>query len=159
MFEKSMLNFNVEKEAKKLASELHNKWRESRKIMVGTAIDGQPKREERFKPVDPLNPDGPQIDIANTPFEQLPLVWQNENYLSAEVVMNDISHLKSNTLDLETEAQKVHEAWQNRHPEAIDEQAGSYDKLSVIEKDKDRLVVEEAVEGVSEDGYKIKLDK
>lgn len=160
MFEKPMTNFDVKKEALKLASELHNKWRNSRKIVEGLAIDGQPKREERFKLVDPQNPNGPQIDIANTPFEDLPAAWQNENYLSAEVVMKDISDLREPAiLNLENESEKVHIAWKNRHPEVIGEQAEDYDKLSILEKDKDRLVVEEAVEGMSEEGYQVKLDK
>ena len=104
MFERPMTNFDVKKEALKLASELHNKWRQSRKVIAGLASDGQPKREERFKPIDPQNPDGPQIDIANTPFEELPVAWQNENYLSAEVVMDDISKLtEPAVLNLESE--------------------------------------------------------
>ena len=152
-----MSNFDVKKEALRLASELHSEWRQSRRITEGLALDGLPKREEHFKPIDPQNPDGPQIDIANTPFEQLPVAWQNENYLSAEVVMKDISHLESDILGLELESQKVHVAWQNRHPEARGEQAEPYDKLSTLEKDKDRLVVEEAVEDATEDGYQIKL--
>jgi hypothetical protein len=160
MFEKPMINFDVKKEALKLAAELHSKWRESRKIVEGIASDGQSKREERFKPVDPQNPEGPQIDIANTPFEELPVAWQNENYLSAEVVMDDISKLtEPAVLNLESESEKVHNAWKSRHPEVAGEQADEYDRLSVIEKDKDRLVVEEAVEDVSEEGYEIKLDK
>lgn len=160
MFERFMINFDVKKEALKLASELHGKWRKSRKIVEGIAIDGQPKREERFKPVDPQNPDGPQIDIANTPFEDLSPAWQNENYLSAEVVMDDISKLtEPAVINLENESEKVHNAWKSRHPEVAGEQAEEYDKLSIVEKDKDRLVVEEAVEDVSEEGYQIKLDK
>ena len=155
-----MTDFDVTKEAQKLAATLHGKWRESRKIVEGIAIDGQLKREERFKPIDPQKPDGPQIDIANTPFEQLPLAWQNENYLSAEVVMTDISELAEPAiLNLESESEKVHIAWKNRHPEVIGEQAKNYDKLSTLEKDKDRLVVEEAVKELDEEAYKIKLDK
>ncbi|MFZ2310303.1 MAG: hypothetical protein WAW11_02055 [Patescibacteria group bacterium] len=155
-----MINFEIKKEALGLAAKLHNKWRQSRKVIEGLAIDGQPKREERFKPIDPQNPDGPQIDIANTPFKDLPAAWQNENYLSAEVVMDDISKLTEPAiLNLETESEKIHNAWKGRHPEATGEQADEYDKLSIEEKDKDRLVVEEAVEDVNEEGYEIKLDK
>lgn len=160
MFERPMTNFDVKKEAFKLAADLHSKWRASRKIVEGLAVDGQPKREERFKPADPQNPEGPQIDIANTPFEDLSAAWQNENYLSAEVVMDDISKLTEPAiLNLESESEKVHNAWKSRHPEAAGEQAEEYNKLSVSEKDKDRLVVEEAVEDVNEEGHEIKLDK
>lgn len=155
-----MPNFNVKQEALRLASELHNKWRQSRRITEGLAFDGLLKREEHFKPIDPQNPGGPQIDIANTPFEQLPVAWQNENYLSAEVVMKDISQLEEPAIvNLEDESQRVHVAWQNRHPEVIGEQAEPYDQLSIPEKDKDRLVVEKAVEDVAEEGYQIKLVK
>lgn len=159
MFERPMSNFNVKQEAQRLAAELHTKWRESRAIIEGSAVDELPKRVEHFKLSDPQDPNSALVDIANTPFEQLPVAWQDENYLSAEVVMKDISQLESDVLNLEDESQKVHVAWQNRHPEARGEQAESYDKLSTSEKDKDRLVVEEAVEDVAEEGYQIKLVK
>lgn len=154
-----MSNFDVKKEALCLASELHNKWRESRAVIEGSTVDGLPKRAEHFKLSDPQDPNSALVDIANTPFEQLPVAWQNENYLSAEVVMKDISQLELDVLNLEDESQRVHVAWQNRHPEARGEQTEPYDKLSISEKDKDRLVVEEAVEDVTEEGYQIKLVK
>ena len=74
--------------------------------------------------------------------------------------MDDISKLtEPAVLNLESESEKVHNAWKDRHPEAAGEQAEEYNQLSALEKDKDRLVVEEAVEDVSEEGYEIKLDK
>jgi len=157
-----MNKINLEKKSLHIAADLHNQWRLSRKIVEGTAIDGLPKREERFKPIDPEDPNGPQVDIANTPYNKLPPVWQNENYLASLDTLENISdnnEKNSGELDLEKTSTEVHNSWQKRHPQTSGEQAASYDNLSELEKNKDRVVVEEVVKNIDEAGYDFKLVK
>lgn len=157
---KDLPSIDIKKEALRYASELHNRWRASRKEIEGTAIDGLPKREERWKPIDPKNSDGPKVDIANTPFDQLPPAWQSENYLAAETeikIVDSLDKKLSGVVDLEEASAQTHVEWKKRNPWASGEQAGLYSDLSSTEKDKDRVVVEGAVEDISEQGHPIRL--
>jgi len=141
------------------AANLHDKWRNSRKKAEGTAVDGQPNREERWKPIDPENHDSPKADIANTPFDKLPPAWQKENLLSAECAMEDIDDLTQKTpeiVDLEETSARTHVKWKERNPWAEGEQSGLYSELSTEEKNKDREVIQGAVDSIKEQGHNIR---
>lgn len=145
------------------ASELHNEWRASRTEVTGElAKDRLPKREPRWKPVDPKNPDGPKVDIANTPYEELPPAWQAENRNASQAAMQAISDMISQhpdigMVDLEELAARTHVNWKERNREwAPEEQMALYIKLPPVEKEKDRKVVEAAVDHLAKQGMEIR---
>lgn len=152
--------FNTQENIVGYASLLHNKWRETRKEVGGTAKDGLPLREERKKLSDPDNQESEQIDIANLPFEDLPPAWQKENLLAAEKAMNDIQALSNNgvnsVVDLEEVSAKTHVTWKGRNPWAEGEQAGPYGEMSIAEKNKDREILLGAIGYLAEQGYTIR---
>ncbi len=163
------MNNNIDKEAETIifntpeningyAALLHNQWRSSRKQEAGLASDGLPKREERLKPVNLDDPDGPTIDIANTPFEDLSPDWQKENLAAAKKAMDDVQALAQHAgvVDLEESSAGTHVDWKKRSPWAEGEQAGPYSDLSFGEKEKDRGVISGALEYLQSQGYDIR---
>lgn len=145
--------------AQEVASMMHQEWRASRAIVKGQARDGEPKREERWKPVDPAQPNGPKIDIANTPFDKLPPAWQHENLLAAEAALSDEEALAGTAgfVDLEEASARTHVHWKDRNTWATGEQAGPYKDLSPAEKDKDRSIIERSTGLVAKEGVDVKL--
>jgi hypothetical protein len=91
-----------------------------------------------------------EVDIANTPYGQLPGDWQLENKLSAEFAVTAVLDGASRgyALDsafVEETAAALHAWWLERNREyATDEQLLPYLQLSETEKSKDRLFVEAA---------------
>ncbi len=99
------------------------------------------------------------MDIANTPFGQLPPAWQRENLLAAEQAMGDIGDLtrgRPGVVDLEEASARTHVGWKGRNSWAEGEQAGPYSDLSSGEKYKDRVVVEGAVDSLAGQGHDVR---
>ena len=117
---------------KKLASVLHEKWRENfKKTNPG---------EKRIK----NNLDGSKGDI-NVPFDRVHPDWQKENLAAAEAALEAVNKFTAYN-DIEKAANYVHEKWMNRNPkeEWNASQHVPYAELSQEEKDKDILHVIEA---------------
>ena len=119
---------------KKLAAAMHEKWRAMRKKEDGSF-------EPRIKTVnDPLwieAHDGTdQVDIANTDFDSLPRDWQEENLLSAKAAI----------VKIEDALNIIHDKWLDRNDRyAAPEQKTQYSRLPKEEKERDVLVLEEAI--------------
>ncbi|MFZ4648295.1 MAG: hypothetical protein ACOYMB_01515 [Patescibacteria group bacterium] len=78
-----------------------------------------------------------EVDIANTPFSELPLDWQEENYLSAKVA----------TEKLEEVLYLIHDKWLDRNDNyASGEQKTQYSRLPNEEKLKDLDILKEAID-------------
>lgn len=124
--------------ATEVASRLHESWREGRRRPDGTY---EPRMKDDGK--------GGMIDIANTPFADLPETWQKENMASAKHVIRAIDENPDATDD--EIASMVHDAWVARNETwAPDDLKVPFDQLPEDEKDKDRLVVEEARKALEE---------
>ena len=119
------------------AAELHDQWRASRQLPDGTY-------EPRWKD----DGQGGQVDIANTPYAELPPVWQAENKSAAESAICAI--LKNPDATVESLAATVHEDWLDRNGDwAPPEQKLPYAELTEEEKEKDRVVVRAALASLS----------
>ncbi|MEV0195965.1 hypothetical protein [Nonomuraea sp. NPDC050691] len=133
-----------------VAGRLHDTWRASRRLPGGGY-------EPRIKPTTDqawIRRNGTdQVDIANTRYRDLPADWQKENKESATVAVRLVSDARKRGDDLtsdefmETASEKVHVAWLRRNGEwAPPEQQLPYRELSHAEKEKDRVVVREALD-------------
>lgn len=134
-----------------LAGELHEEWREGR-------LD--PETGEYAERVKTTTDQGwidshgtPEVDIANTSYEDLPEDWKGENKISAEVSVSLVERaLRSGVIDIESDefleeaSATVHEKWLERNGSwAPAEQNLPYSELSEEEKDKDRVMVKAAI--------------
>jgi hypothetical protein len=82
-----------------------------------------------------------EVDIANTPFEQLPSDWQEENYLSAKVAVGKLEEI----------LYLIHDKWLDRNDSyASNEQKTQYSRLSATEQLKDIEILEEAIQIIKE---------
>lgn len=134
-----------------LASILHNTWREARRKADGTF---EPRIKET-KDQEWIAKNGKnQVDIANTAYPLLPADWQAENKASAEVATNLVFTAieKNKAMDskfIEDSSNKIHIAWLNR-PNNSYAKGGpldvAYSKLDEVEKEKDRVVIKEAIQ-------------
>lgn len=141
----SMLAGGSGKAVDMLASKLHGNWADG--YRAGEMAKGN-ENPTRMKD-DGM---GGQVDILNTPFEQLPPKWQAENNAQAAsaimLVANDLEGAMGN---IEGLAAKVHEQWLSRNSWAANGPLGvPYNELPEEEKQKDRDVVEAAYEILSE---------
>lgn len=135
----------------KVASKLHEAWRESRRI---TGTDTFEPRIKPAKDVEWTAKNGGQteLDIANTPYENLPKPWQAENKAAAESAVSEIKKAQEQNLPLdesfvETASNAQHVAWLERNGSWAEEgQKLPYPELSETEKEKDRVVVRTALE-------------
>ena len=129
-----------------LASSAHDTWRAPRRI------EGTDMYEPRVKPVKDeqwIADHGGvlQMDIANTPYQELPSEWQADNKASAEVATDAVLVAATNgrALDetfIEEVSATVHEKWLERNAKfATEEQKKPYAELSEEEKQKDREFV------------------
>ena len=128
-----------------LASELHEKWRETRKRNDGsyeprvkTTIDEKWKMKH-----------GNEVDIANCTFQELPKDWQYENIEAANVAIElvfekTMLYEPMSFMELEEMASIVHDEWLKRNKWVYDKIYGNkelalpYSKLSIDEQDKDK---------------------
>ena len=147
----SEANRTVDDLVKKVASKLHDAWREPRRI------EGTDKFEPRIKPVKdeqwPLRHNGQtEIDIANTSYENLPAPWQAENKAAAQSAVNAILKAQTHSTPLnedfiEFASNQQHQDWLLRNGEwAPQEQKLPYNQLPESEKEKDRVVVRTALD-------------
>lgn len=110
-----------------VAAALHDAWRETRRQPDGTI-------QPRVK----LRADGSAVDIANTPFEDLPTAWQADNLAAAEHVLTWWRQNPNGTV--EEAAAAVHQAWCSRHPDAAPGLLAPFEALPTEEQDKDRRI-------------------
>jgi hypothetical protein len=132
----SMLSGGLGKAVDMLASKLHGIWADN--YRSGEMAKGN-ENPTRMKD-DGM---GGQVDILNTPFEQLPPKWQAENNAQAAsaimLVANDLEGAMGN---IEGLAAKVHEQWLSRNSWAANGPLGvPYNELPEEEKQKDRDVI------------------
>ncbi len=92
------------------------------------------------------------LDIANTPFKDLPTDWQAENRASATAAIGIVKSIQSQRLDLtepaviEMASARLHENWLSRNgSRAPKEQKLPYDQLSPQEQAKDRAIIQQAI--------------
>lgn len=113
----------------RVAAELHDNWRAGRSQLDGSI-------EPRWKD----DGNGGSVDIANTPFNELPDTWKAENRASAQSVMRCL--LSDPYADDDEVATVVHSDWLTRNSAwAEPQQLGQYSELPEIEKRKDLEVV------------------
>lgn len=135
----------------KLAGRLHQVWQHSRKKMPDGTYEPRIK-ETKDQNWIKANGGKNQLDIANTTYENLPSDWQAENKASAEIATNIVFKLISNkkTPDnkfIEESSAAIHAEWLKRNAWAKGNKDVDlpYAKLSEVEKEKDRVVIREAV--------------
>ncbi|MFG3437970.1 hypothetical protein ACGF0J_12090 [Nonomuraea sp. NPDC047897] len=133
-----------------VAGRLHDTWRAARRLPDGgyeprikTTVDQAWIRRNGTD----------QVDIANTRYRDLPVEWQKENKESATVAVRLVADARKRGDDLtsdefmEQASEQVHIAWLRRNGEwAPPEQRLPYRELSHVEKEKDRVVVREALD-------------
>lgn len=157
----------IEQLNQKMAAELHNEWRESRRIEKSDKFEPRWKDAkdpefsnkwmERLKSGEHpenirFNSDGKiEIDIANTSYSELSHAWKAENKASAEAAIGVVTQafIENRPLDeafIEAASSYVHEKWLERNG-AWDppEQNKPYEELTEDEKEKDRLYVRKAI--------------
>jgi hypothetical protein len=131
-----------------LADRLHDLWRSERRLENGTFVE----RVKETNDKDWIGKHGTsQVDIANTSFSELPSDWQKENLIAAtdalailrEAIKNDIP-LDSSFV--EEASADLHSKWLARNSSwASDVQCRPYKDLPEEEKEKDRIIIREAI--------------
>ncbi len=147
---------NIDKELSpevvSVASELHDAWREPRKLEDGS-YEPRVKKTSDSKWSDEHGTD--EVDIANTSFEDLPTDWQKENADAAEVAYGLLTQGLNMNLDItsndfiEQAAAEIHTAWLARENNSYargGELDVPYDELPEDEKAKDRSQILIAIE-------------
>lgn len=143
----------LEEAAGKLASRLHEKWRQE-----WHEVDQAKKKPEgkRIKPTTDqewIEAHGADmVDIANTAFEDLPADWQEENLAAAKVVVDILD--RPDVPDLDDPAtrdaigNRIHLAWIARNKEYAQERGldKHFRDLPEVEQDKDLAQVQTALE-------------
>ncbi|HTK10057.1 MAG TPA: hypothetical protein VL485_22985, partial [Ktedonobacteraceae bacterium] len=150
-----------------LASKLHERWQKARNY--------EPRMKEANDPAWTAAHNGEtQLDIANTPYDELPTTWQAENHASAQAALEIVQELRSSGEDL-TKLRSVKSALQSGHLQSLsaqgqpgqsllkagdllhknwlsrngtwapEEQKVPFNQLSTEEQDKDLVVILEAV--------------
>lgn len=157
---KQKLSDNDKKEMQKntfdLAGKLHDIWRESRKQDDGTyeprikVLVKTNGGKEKWLNENQLTPDMHELkrqDIANTEYKDLDPYFQSDNKASAETAMNILYENKVNEKPTNVDKASIiiHDEWLKRNPWAPKEQQLPFDKLSEEEKDKDRVIIKEAL--------------
>lgn len=151
-----------------VASDLHDRWRETRRNPDGTYDPRiKPTTDEIWKAKHGTN----EVDIANTPFEDLPEDWRKENVLAVEAVYNYIVARGGRTnitpREIEEAADVSHLDWLRRHGrEQWVRDSGLdalYEDLPEEEKDKDRQIVNALVDRlgirrISEEDFEFSRD-
>ena len=142
----SILTAGLDEAVNKLASKLHEKWKEG--MTATLKAKGEPL--ERFRD----DGEGGQIDILNTSYSELTPKWQAENKAQAESAIKLVAQNMDRAMDnIEELAAQVHEQWKSRNKWAIEQNsplAAPYSELSDEEKQKDKDVVIAAYEILSQ---------
>ncbi|MEU4234125.1 hypothetical protein AB0F17_58465 [Nonomuraea sp. NPDC026600] len=132
-----------------VADRLHDAWRTPRRL-PGGGYEPRVKTTTDQAWIKRRGTD--EVDIANTRYKDLPADWQKENKESATVAVRLVDDARKHGADLkgekfmESASESVHDAWLRRNGEwAPPEQKLPYHQLSQAEKEKDRVVVREAL--------------
>lgn len=132
----------------KLASKLHDIWREPRKKSDGT-YEPRIKDTKDEKWIKANNKK--QVDIANTNYENLPEDWKKENRDSALVATNIVFKAVANKTNMdekfvEEASASIHVEWLKRNTWAKGGELDiPYSKLPEVEKAKDRNIIKLAI--------------
>ncbi len=142
-----------------LGSDLHERWREDFRKLNGDI----PRIKKSKDPVWNEKHQTDEVDIASTPFAELPSNWQHENLEAAKVVINLVyDKIMNDELITPEETEKmaaiVHEEWLKRNPYIFGpkEEGGRpdlavpYANLSPSEKDKDKAQLALAISKVQD---------
>ncbi|MEI8270649.1 MAG: hypothetical protein WCG45_04720 [bacterium] len=123
------------KEVETLAKLMHENWRKERFDPKTSSFTPRMKKvqdKEWIQKHEGIS----EVDIANTPYDELPNDWKEENHLSAEVAIEKINDV----LNL------IHDNWLDRNDVyASDDQKAQYSRLTTSEKIKDINILEEAI--------------
>lgn len=135
---------------KDLGSQLHEEWRKPR--YREASKDYEPRvKKTKDEAWSQAHGGAVEVDIANTPYEELPSEWQGENKISAEVAVNEVEKAREagQPLDesfVEAASSTLHDKWLERNGSwAPPEQNIPYAELSEEEKEKDRVIIRKAV--------------
>jgi len=141
----------TERRVEELASELHDEWRAPR--WREETKDYEPRIKGTKDELWQIGHDGKkEVDIANTPYRDLPEDWKGENKISAEVAVGEIEKAKAageknlrGDAFIEKASAVMHEKWLERNGSwAPPEQNKPYAELSEEEKEKDRVIIRKA---------------
>jgi hypothetical protein len=135
----------------KLASLLHDEWRTAR---LDTEKGIYEPRIKTTKDSEWIQKHGgkTELDIANTPYEELPSDWQVENKASAEVAIEEVEKAVKtktplNNTFIEATSSVFHEKWLERNKSLVPpEQNKLYSELSEKDKEKDMGIIRKAIE-------------
>jgi len=134
-----------------LASELHDecrkpRWREESK-------DYEPRiKKTKDQAWQQAHGGEFEVDIANTPYEKLPSDWQAENKASAEAAIIEVEKAIKGGVALdesfvESASSILHDKWLERNGSwAPPEQNKPHLELTEEEKEKDRVIIRQAIE-------------
>jgi hypothetical protein len=135
----------------KLAGLAHDDWRAPRKIAGTDRYEPRIKKTKDQAWID-LHGGRQEVDIANTPYSDLPSEWQAENRASAEIAINEVlkAAQANRAMDepfVETVSAVLHQDWVVRNGSwAAEELKKPYMQLPEEEKEKDRYFVRRAIE-------------
>ncbi len=124
---------------------LHEAWRTPRKKDDGT-YEPQIKTTEDQDWIE-NHAGSNEVDIANTPFPELPQDWQTSNADSMDVALNEIFYAIENgqSLDvafIEDASVALHDDWLSRNKDnALPEQAVPFSELSEEDQERDRAII------------------
>ena len=141
----------VEERVKGLGSQLHEEWRKPRWREESKDYEPQIKKT-KDQAWSQSHGGVVEVDIANTPYEDLPSEWQGENKISAEAAVTEVEKaIEAGTpLDesfVEAASSTLHDKWLERNGSlAPPEQNKPYGELSEEEKEKDRVIIRKAIE-------------
>lgn len=124
-------------EVDSIASGMHEEWQQARNFEPRMKDDGN----------------GGEVDIANTPYSQLPDKWKKENYESAafavEAAIKAAAVNRSKTIGVDEVAEQIHVDWLVRNGSwAEDSQKLPYSQLSEEEREKDRVIARQAINAI-----------
>ena len=134
-----------------LASELHDEWRKPR--WREESKDYEPRiKKTKDQAWSQAHNGEVEVDIANTPYEKLPSDWQIENKASAEAAIIEVEKAIKGGVALdesfvESASSTLHDKWLERNGNwAPPEQNKPYSELTEEEKEKDRVIIRQAIE-------------
>ena len=134
----------------KLGSLLHEEWRQPRYREITKDYEPRIKKTKDSAWMQ-AHGGATEVDIANTPYEDLPSEWQGENKSSAEVAVTEVVNAlyggvgSLNESFIETASSTLHDKWLERNGSwAPPEQKLPYSELSEEEKEKDRVIIRKA---------------
>ncbi len=133
-----------------LASEFHDEWRKPR--WREKTRDHKPRiKKTKDQSWSQAHGGAIEVDIANTPYKELPSDWQAENKASAEVAVSEVEKvIKAGTPPdesfIEFASSILHDKWLERNGSwAPPEQSKPYSELTEEEKEKDRVIIRRTI--------------